>query len=174
MKKRISGRTTAAILVAIAIFLLVSGIHAMTSPISYGSDYYHASFYEGDEFSGSMVFYPDNTMAVHNSNLNEEVTFFYYYKDGYVFFTLATTEAEYEAEVAAINADFEGAVNSPFYASKISAFKLSSQGPDGYESVYLCQASIMMAAVQIVVELALIIIAVASVIRCTKKNTENT
>ena len=36
------------------------------------------------------------------------------------------SEAEYQEEVAAIDADFEGAVSAPFYASKINAFILSS------------------------------------------------
>ena len=55
------------------IILLVIGIGGMTSPIAYGSVYYHASNYEGADFSGSMIFYPDNTMVVRNTNLDENI-----------------------------------------------------------------------------------------------------
>ena len=109
-------------------------------------------------------------MVVRNTNFNEEIKFFYYYKDGYVFFALAETQEEYEKEVAAINADFEGAVDTPFYASKINAFRLSSEGLDDYITVYLCQSAIMMAVAMGVIELVLIGIAIASAIRSKKEN----
>ena len=84
MNKVRSCRKTVWILVVIAIVLLAVGIYGMTRPMSYGSDYYHASFYEGEDFSGTMTFYPDNTMVLGNANLDEEMKLFYYYKDGYV------------------------------------------------------------------------------------------
>lgn len=169
MNKMRSCRITALILAVVVIALLAVGIYGMTRPMSYGSDYYHAAFYEGEDFNGTMAFYSDNTMVIRNTNFDEDYKSYYYYKNGYVFFTLAQTEAEYQEEVAAINADFEGAVNAPFYASKINPFKLSSEGPDGFTSVYICQSAVMMAVVWCAIELALIGFAIASVIRGKKK-----
>lgn len=101
-------------------------------------------------------------MVIRNTNLGEEFQSFYYYKDGYIFFTLAETEEAYKTEVEAINADFEGAVNSPFYASKINAFRLSSEGPDGYQSVYICQQATFMAIIGGAVDLVLMALAIVS------------
>ena len=174
MNKMRACRSTALILSFAAIILLVAGVYGMTRPVAYGSNYYHASFYEGDDFTGSMIFYDDNTMVVRNTNFDEEMKFHYYYKDGYAFFPMSETQEEYEKEVAAINEDFEGAVNLPFYASKINVFRLSSEGLDGYKSVYLCQIPIMMAVVWGVVELALVVLACKAAIRYKKaKNNEN-
>ena len=169
MNKMRSCRITALILAVAALALLVVGVYGMTRPMSYGSDYYHAAFYEGEDFNGTMAFYPDNTMVIRNTNFEEDIKLFYYYKNGYVFFGMSQTEAEFQEEVAAIDADFEGAVNTPFYASEINPFRLSSEGPDGYISVYICQSPVMMAVAWGVVELALIGLAIASVIR-GKKN----
>ena len=173
MNKMRSCRITSLILAALAFFLLVAGICGMAQPISYGSHYYHASFYEEEDFTGTMTFYPDNTMVVSNTNFDEEIKFFYYYKDGYIFFPVGETQEDYEKEVAAINEDFEGAVNAPFYASKINSFRLYSEGPDGYRSVYLCQMSIMMLVPLIAIELLLIGFAVRSAKRCKKEMYEN-
>ena len=167
MKKSGSWRA-ALILALVAAVLLVAGIYGMTRPMSYGSEYYHASFYEGEDFNGSMTFYADNTMVIRNTNLDEEYKSYYYYKDGYIFFTLAQTEKEYQEEVAAIEADFEGAVYAPFYASKIDALRLSSVGPDGFRSVYACQASIMMLVIWGAFELALVVSAVSFAARNKK------
>ena len=169
MNKTRACRTTALILAVVSIVLLVVGIYGMTRPMSYGSNYYHAAFYEGEDFNGTMTFYSDNTMVIRNTNFDEEIKSYYYYKDGYIFFIFAQTEAEYQEEVAAINADFEGAVNTPFYASKINAFRLSSEGLDDYKSVYICQPSIMMLVAWCAMELALIGFAIASVIRGKKE-----
>ena len=156
MDKMRSCRTTALILAVVTIILMVVGICGMTRPMSYGTEYYHAAFYEGEDFNGTMTFYTDNTMVIRNTNLDEDYKSFYYYKNSYIFFTLAQTEAEYQEEVAAIDADFEGAVSAPFYASKMNAFRLSSEGPDGFKSVYICQSSVMMLVAWCAVELALI------------------
>ena len=172
MNKMRSCRKTARILAVTAIILLIVGIYGMTRPMSYGTDYYHAAFYEGEDFNGTMAFYSDNTMVIRNTNFDGEYKSYYYYKNGYIFFTLAQTEAEYQEEVTAINADFEGAVNAPFYASKINAFRLSSEGPDGYKSVYICQLPVMMLVVWGAVELALIGFAIATGIRRKKENKE--
>lgn len=167
MKKIMLCRKKVLILVA-AIVLLVIGIYGMTRPIFYGASYYHASFYDGNDFNGTMKFYTDNTVVIRNTNFDEEIKSFYYYKNGYVFFCSAQTEEEYKAEVAVIDADFEKAVNSPFYASKINVFKLTSEGPDGYKSIYLCQNSMMMAVVCGAIELTLVGFYIASAAHCKK------
>ena len=172
MNKVRSCRITALILAVAAIVLLVVGIYGMTRPMAYSVDYYHATFYDGEDFNGTMAFYPDNTLVVRNTNFDGEYKSFYYYKNGYIFFTLAQTEAEYQEEVAAIDADFEGAVSAPFYGSKINVFRLSSEGPDGYCSVYCCQSSIMMVVSLVVIELVLISVAVVSVIHGKKVKSE--
>ena len=173
MNKTRSCQITALVLAVAAIVLLILGICGMSRPMTYDASYYHAVFYEDQDFNGTMSFYEDNTMVVRNTNLDEELQMFYYYKDGYIFFALAQTEAEYQEEVAAINEDFEGAVNTPFYASKINPFRLSSEGPDGYRSVYFCQDAIMLVIPFVVVELALIGFAVAFAIRSKKKKSED-
>ena len=173
MKKNNACRNKALIFAVVAIVLLVVGMIALANPISYGSSYYNASMYEGDDFNGTMIFYPDNTLVLSNTTFDEEIKFFYYYKDGYIFISVAETEAEYEAEVAAINEDFEGAVNTPFYASKINLFRMSAEGPDGYKSVYLCQTAIMIAVIVSVLELGLIGFMIAAVKRCKKENAKN-
>lgn len=168
MKKVRFCRKTVWVLAVIAIIWLAVGIYGMTRPMSYDTSYYHAVSYEEEVFNGTMMFHADNTMVIRNTNFDEDYKSYYYYIDGYIFFTLAKTEAEYQDEVAAINADFEGAVNTPFYASKINAFRLSSKGPDGYESVYVCQNAIMMAVVWGAIELSLIGFTTAFVIRGKK------
>ena len=86
---------------------------------------------------------------------------------------MAETEEEYQEEVANINADFEGAVNAPFYASKINAFKLVSVGPDGYTMVYTCTPAIVFAIIGGVVELALLGASVVSLTLYIKAKKEN-
>ena len=164
-----SCRIRALILVVVAIAWLAVGIFGMTRPMAYDTSYYHATFYEGEDFNGTMTFHKDNTMVVNNTNFDEGLQLLYYYKNGYIFFPVGMTQEEYEAEVAAIEADFEGAVNTPFYASKINSFQLSSEGLDGYTSVYICQSSVMMAIVWGVVELVLLGVTVAVVLRGKKK-----
>ena len=156
-----SNRKKALILTAVAIVLLVVGALMLSKPISYGLNYDHASMYESVDFKGSLIFYQDNTMLVRNTNFNEELKSYYYYKDGYIFFTIAETEEEYREEVAAIDNDFEGAVNSPFYASKINAFSIISVGVDGYKSVYNCEPVIMIAIIGAFIELSLVVTAVS-------------
>ena len=96
MNKMRSCRIKALIPAVIAIVLLVVVIYGTSSPMSYGCDYYHAAFYEGEDFNGTMVFYPDNTMVIRNTNLDEDYKAYYYYKNGYIFFILVQTEAEYQ------------------------------------------------------------------------------
>ena len=174
MNKTRSYRITALMLAAIAIILLVVGIYGMTRPLSYGLSYYHASFFEGEDFNGTITFDSDNTLVVSNTNFDEELKFFYYYRNGYIFFPLGETQEEFEKEVVAINEDFEGAINAPFYASKITPFRLSSEGLDGYKTVYFCKNAMMMAAVWGAVELTLIGFAFSAVVRSKKKAQKHT
>jgi hypothetical protein len=169
MNKVKSNRRTALIIATVAIAFLFVGIYGLTRPISYGLNYYHATFYEGEDFSGTMTFYSDNTMFVRNTTLGDDTKFLYYHKNGYVFLLLSETQEEYENEVAAIDEDFEGAVNSPFYASKINAFRCVSEGPDGYRSVYLCQSSLLMALLWGAIELILICFAFSYAVRYKKE-----
>ena len=170
MKKSKSGKKTPLILLVIALILLVVGINVLAKPMTYGLNYDHVSMYEGDEFNGSMVFYSDNTMKIKNTNFDGEMESFYYYKDGYIFFIMVQTQEEYEAEAAAIDENFEEAVNTPFYASKINAFRLSSEAADGFKTVYVCKSAVFKAIVFGVVELVLI--AVASVSLIVSKKTK--
>ena len=173
MSKMRSCRSRVVIFTVLAIALLVVGIYGMTRPLAYGCDYYHAVFYDGEDFNGTMTFYSDNTMVIRNTNFEEDIKLFYYYKNGYVFFGMSQTESEYQEEVAAIDADFEGALNTPFYASKINPFKLSSEGPDGYKSIYLCQSSIMLIVPLVAIELILIGFGIAPVIFREKDKSED-
>ena len=173
MKKFLSGAKTAVVL--LVVFVLLMGVYGfmMIRPISYGMAYDYITIYEDDEFCGSMTFYTDNTMLIRNTNFDTEIKSFYYFKDGYVFFVLAQTEEEYEEEVATINADFEGAVNSPFYAYKINAVRISSEGPDGYKSVYTCKPAVFLAVAGGIVGLTLIGLAWVSATLAKKTKTEN-
>ena len=86
---------------------------------------------------------------------------------------MAATEEEYQEEVANINADFEGAVNSPFYASKINAFRMVFVGPDGYTLTYKCNSAIVFAIIGGVVLVTLLgfsITALAFFIKAQKEN----
>ena len=94
-----TNHTKALILIVIAIIWLVAGIYGMTRPLAYGYDYYHAVFYEGEDFNGTMTFYSDNTMVIRNTNFEEDIKLFYYYKNGYVFFGMSQTESEYHGVV---------------------------------------------------------------------------
>ena len=103
-----------------------------------------------------MKFSPDKTMVIRNSNYGIEMKSYYYYKDGYIFFTLAETKEEYEQEVTYINENFEEALKNPFYAYKITAFRLVAEEADGYSSVYICKQAIFLAVVGGIIQLVLI------------------
>ena len=174
MKKLHPLKVAAIIVSIVAVISMFFYGRMITQPISYGLSYYHASAYEGDDFNGAMVFYPDNTVRNRNTNFDEDIVLRYYYKDGYVFFTLATTDEEYAEEVTLINANFEEAVNTPFYADKIDAFKMIAEGLDDYTSRYFCRQAIFLAIAWGAVELAMVGFVCIAFIRCKKvKNYEN-
>ena len=97
------------------------------------------------------------------------MTEYYYYKDGYVFNLMAATEEEYETEAAYINENFDEAVASPFYASKINAFKQVAVGMDEYVTTYTCNGAVIFAIVGGIGVLALIALTLTS-FSLSKKN----
>ena len=156
MKKLLSCKKTAIITLIITIVSIVLYAYMLARPISYGMGYHNETVYEGGTFEGTMKFYPDRTMVTRNTNFDEELSSRYYYKDGYIFFTLAQTDKEYEEEIASINENFDEAIKKPFYADKINSFKLVASEGDDFTTVYTCEPAIVFAAVGGVVELILI------------------
>ena len=155
MKKILSSKTTAIILLAVTILMLGFYIYMIARPISYGMDYYSKTEYKGGVFEGTMKFYPDTTMYNKNTNLDEEMKSRHYYKNGYVFFMVADTDEEYNAEVAYINDNFTASTKTPFYTGKISAFSLVMEQVDGYSQVYSCHGATVFAIVGGIVEVLL-------------------
>ena len=90
---------------------------------------------------------PDGKVISENTNFDEPFEMYYYYKDGYVFHLMATNDEEYEAEVADINKNFDEAVATPFYASKINAFKQVAVGMDEEVTTYTCAGAFIFAIV---------------------------
>ena len=167
------GIQTAVILLLVTILALGFYTYMLARPISYGMSYHNETVYEGVAFEGTLKFYPDGMMHNKNTNFDEEHQDRYYYKDGYVFNLMAKTDAEYEAEVAYINENFQEAVTSPFYAAKINAFRQISEGPDGYTTTYTCTGAIIFAVAGGVVSLALIVLTVSSFVLCKNTNRKN-
>ena len=147
MRKFITHKATAAILAAFTLALVLFSVQIYARPISYGMSYEIVTEYEGEVFEGKLKYYPDGTVVNINTNYEEEMTFYYYYKDGYVFSLVAENEEEYEKEVAAIDENFEMAVRSPFYAAKINVFRQVNEGVDGYTTVYTCHSAITLAVI---------------------------
>lgn len=158
MIKLLSCTKTVIVFLIVMMVSLGAYMYMFTRPMSYGMEYYHKTVYEGERFECTMIFRSDGTMVTRNTTFEEDIDSRYYYKDGYVFFTMAQTDAEYEEEVAYINDHFEEAIQSTFYAAKADTFRVVTEGPDGYTSVYTCTSAIVWAVVGGVVELALIVL----------------
>ena len=141
----------------------------ITRPVSYGMAYHNETAYEGGTFEGTMKFHADETMVNSNTNFNQEMESRYYYKDGYVFFTLAQTDEEYKKEIASINENFDEAIKTPFYADEINAFKLVVTEGDGYATIYTCTPAIVFAIIGGVGAAALIGATCVSLILFKKK-----
>ncbi len=157
------------ILLFVTILSIGFYVYMLARPISYGMNYHNEVVYEGVSFEGNLKFYPDGTMVNKNTNFEEEMKSYYYYKNGYVFNLVAETEDEYNAEVANINENFEEAVASPFYAAKINAFRqVATEGLDSYVTTYTCTGAVIFAAVGGVVELVLIGLTCASFVLLNK------
>ena len=164
MTKLLSNIKSVIALLAVTTILLGFYIYMIARPISYGMDYHTSYEYAGEPFEGTLIFNADGSMVNSNSNFDEELISRYYYKDGYIFFTMAETDSSYEKEVEWINSNFEEAVKSPFYASKINAFRLSSEGPDGFKVNYDCANAVVFSIVIGVIELMLIGLTCTSII----------
>ena len=172
--KNILSKTKTAIILLIAIILLTgSYVYLLTRPIAYGMKYRTETVYEGQVFEGVLKYSPDGKITIKNTSFDEPMTFYYYYKDGYVFTLVATNEEEYEAAVAEINADFEEALAMPFYASKINAFKLVAEGEDGYVTTYTCAGAIVFAVIGGIDRLLLIALTVYSFVLSKKAKNNN-
>ena len=152
MKKILSSTKTAIILLVGTLALLAFYVYMIARPISYGMEYYAYTEYEGIVFECKVTFNADGTMHTWNTS-NIDLDSRYYYKDGYAFFTLATTDEAYDQEVAWINANFEEAINTPFYAFEINAFRYVASEGDDYSLNYDCKDAVVFAIVAGVVVL---------------------
>ena len=173
MKKFLSCTKTAIALLIVAVLALGFYTYMLARPISYGMGYHNKTAYDGGVFEGTIKFYPDGTMVNRNTNFEEAQEDRYYYKNGYVFSLMAQTDEEYDKEVAAIDADFDAAVKTPFYASKINAFKEVPVSVDGYTTVYTCTPAIIFASVFGAFELILIGLTTVSFVLSKKANNVN-
>ena len=162
MKNILSKTKTAIILLIVTVLLLGSYVYIIASPVTYGMKYRNETVYEGEVFKGSLKYSPDGKVISENTNFDEPFEMYYYYKDGYIFNLVATTDEEYEAEIAYINENFDEAVASPFYAVKTNAFKQVAAGMDEDATTYTCIGAIVFAVAGGVAALALIALTVSS------------
>ena len=169
MKNALSCIKTSIILLIVTVLFLGFYTYMLARPISYGMSYHNEIVYEGVEFEGTLKFYPDGKVLNENTNFKEPLENYYYYKDGYVFSLMATTDGEREYEVAYINENFDEAVAAPFYAARINAFRQVSEGMDEYVTTYTCTGAIIFAAVGGFVALALSAITVCSFVFSKKE-----
>ena len=173
MKNILSQTKTAIILLFITVLLLGSYVYMIARPISYGMSYYNSVVYEGVKFEGEIRFNSDGTVLSKNTNFEEPIEMYYYYKDGYVFTLVAKNEEERASEIAYINENFDEAIATPLYASKTSAFKQVAVGLDEEVTTYTCTGAIIFAVVGGVVWLALIALTAYSFVLSKKaKNKE--
>ena len=162
MKNILSCTKTAIILLLATVLCLGVYVYMLARPISYGMSYRNETVYEGTTFEGTLRFYPNGKILSENSNFEGVLEFYYYYRDGYVFTLTAQTDAEYEAEVAYINENFDKAIATPFYASRINAFRQVAVGLDDNVTTYTCTGVIAVAAGGGVALLALIALTATS------------
>ena len=172
MKRVLSHTKTAIILLIVTVLFLGFYAYMLARPISYGMGYHNKTEYAGAVFEGTLTFYPDGKVINKNTNFQKALEDYYYYKNGYVFTLMAQTEAEYDAEVAYINENFEKAVAAPFYASRINAFRQTYIAPDGNTSIYTCKGATVFAIAGGVVSLALIALTASSFILSKKAKSE--
>ena len=156
MKKLLSGPKALILLLVVSILFLAFYAYMLARPISYGMAYRNVTEYVGGSFEGIIQYYPDKTMVNRNTNFDGEMKSYYYYKNGYVFFTVAKTEEVYNEEIADINSDFDAAVATPFYSAKINAFKQVYEQLDGTSLTYTCTSAVAFAVIGGVIGLALV------------------
>jgi hypothetical protein len=172
MKNILSKTKVAIILMIVTVLFLVCYAYMIARPISYGMSYHNETVYEGVAFEGTLKFYPSGKILNDNTNLDEPLEYYYYYKDGYVFNLMAETDEEYEAEVDYINENFDEAVASPFYAAKINAFRQVAEGMDDYVTTYTCMGAIIFAIAGGVGALALAALTASSFVLSKKAKRE--
>lgn len=175
MKKILSNIKTVIGLLAVTTILFGFYIYMIARPVSYGMKYHAEYEYEGVEFEGTMTFNADGSMVNLNTNYDKELISRYYYNDGHIFFTMSETDADYKKEVEWIDSNFEEAVNLPFYAGKINAFRLTLEGPDGFSVDYDCANAVVFAVVAGVIEAMLIALTSVSFVfwkksKCNKQS----
>ena len=168
MKRILSQRKVALILLVLTVITLAFYTYMIARPIAYGMRYRVETVYAGVSFEGEMVFHLDDTMENTNTNFSETMESYYFYTDGYIFFTLAQNEEEYRQEVKIIKENVDAALLSPFYSAECNAFRVVMRGIDGYTNIYTCTASIVFAAVGGAVELALLAFCCASLVLSKK------
>ena len=156
MKNILSQTKTAIILLIVTVLLLGSYICIIANPVTYGMKYRNETVYDGVVFKGSLKYSPDGKVISKNTNFEEPIEMYYYYKDGYVFTLVAKNEEERASEIAYINENFDEAIATPLYASKTSAFKQVAVGLDEEVTTYTCTGAAIFAVVGGVVWLALI------------------
>lgn len=168
MKRILSNKVTSIVLIILSALVLAALIFVATRPVSYGMEYRMETVYEGYEFEGTIIFEKDGYMTSSNSNFEEEREYRYYLKDGYYFFMSATADEEYDAEVEYINNNFDEALNTPFYAEKINAFKIIDGIEDDLDAEYICKSAIVLAISLAIACFVLIALSVLTVIMCKK------
>ena len=175
MKRILSNKKTTIIIFLVVIIVIAFYTYMLARPISYGMGYHNKTAFEGGIFEGTMTFHIGGDMGNNNTNLGGEMKSRYYYKDGYIFFTMSETDAEYAEEVAYINENFEEAIELSFYSAKTNAFRMMVKGgDDGYESVYSCGGAVLFAVAFGIFELILIAVTAASFVISQKyKKTNN-
>jgi hypothetical protein len=165
MKNILSNAKTTLILLLVTILALGFYAYMLLRPISYGMAYHNEAVYDGETFEGTIIFYPNGKLLNENTNFDKALEHYYYYKDGYVFTLTAQTDAEYEAEVASINENFDEALAAPFYASRLNAFRQDTiEKLDDYNTTYICSGAITFAIAGGIASLALLALTAMSFI----------
>ena len=173
MKNILSKTKTAIILLIVTVISIGCYVCIVATPVTYGMKYRNETVYEGEVFKGSLKYSPGGKVIGENTNFDEPFEMYYYYKDGYVFNLVAKNDAEYEAEVAYINENFDDAVATPLYAMKTNAFKQVAVGFDDDVTTYTCMGAIVFAIVGGIDRLLLIALTAYSFVLSKKaKNKE--
>lgn len=180
MKKILSNKITLFLILAITILFLVFYIYMLARPISYGMEYSIADDVnfkvDGEEqsayFESTTVFHNNNKVSIKNSNFDETIEYYYFYKDGYVVTCTAKNDAEYKAEVEEIQANWDNLIKDELYVSKINAFNLSSVSDD-IDMVQKCNDMITFSILAGILEVILIALTVTCFIFNKKSKINN-
>ena len=168
MKKFLSCTKTVIILLIATVLSLGFYTYMIARPISYGMPYHNKIVYDGMPFEGTMTFHPDGTVVSENTNFEDALEDYYYYKDGYVFTLFAVTESARDVEIEYINNNFEKAVAAPFYGAKVNAFRHVSDENDRNVTTYTCNGAVVFALVGGAVLLVLVSLTAISLVLSKK------